>query len=72
MDWGGVKPSIIYSPEDNKIKICIETWGGWIRQEIVSSSEDEEDAGDNGKNDDVLVGRVHSGGLWKDHRHEIG
>ena len=62
VDWRGVKPSITYSPEDNKVKVPIVSLGGWIRQEIASSLEDEDDAKDNGKKDDALVGVVHLGG----------
>ena len=25
VDWGGVKPSITYGPEDNRVKVCIGT-----------------------------------------------
>ena len=28
VDWEGVKPSITYGPEDNRLKIRIGTWGG--------------------------------------------
>ena len=62
VDQGGVKPSITYGPEDNRIKIRIGTWGGWIRQEIVSFSEDEDDAKEDNKKKNTLIGRVHSGG----------
>ena len=65
VNWGGVKPSITYGPEDNRVKVPIGTWGGWIRQEIVSSSEDEHDAKEDNKKDDALVGVVHSGGHGK-------
>ena len=63
VDWGGAKPSITYGPEDNKVKVPIGSLGGWIREEIVSSSEDERDAKEDGKNDEALVGVVHSGSL---------
>ena len=51
-----------YGPEDNKVKVPIGSWDGWIRQEIASSSEDEDDAKENDRNDDALVRVVHSGG----------
>ena len=62
MNWEGVKPSITYRPEDNRIKVPIGSLAGWIRQEIGSSSEDEDDVKEDGKNDDALVGVVHSDG----------
>ena len=62
MDWKGVKPSITYGPEDNRVKVPIGSWDGWIRHEIASSSDDEDDTKEDGKNDDVLVEVVHSGG----------
>ena len=62
VNWGGVKPSITYCPEDNRFKVPIGSLGDCIRQEIASSSEDEDDAKDDGKNDDALVEVVHSGG----------
>ena len=62
VDWKGIKPSITYGPEDNRVKIFIESLGGWIRQEIVSSLENEGDAKEDGNNDDALVGVYHSGG----------
>ena len=61
VNWGEVKSSIIYGPKDNRVKIRIETWDDWIRQDIVSSLKDEEAKEDNEK-EDVLIERVHSGG----------
>ena len=72
VDWGGVKPSIIYGPEDNRVKIHIDTWGGWVRQEIVSSSEDEDDTKEDKKKEDTLIGRVHSGGRGRPIYHGLG
>ena len=61
LNWGGVKPSITYGPEDNRVKIRISTWSGCIRQEIVSSSEDGDDSKDDNKKENTLIGRMHSG-----------
>ena len=63
MDWEGIKPSITYGPEDNRVKVPIGSWGSWIRQEIASPSKDEDDANEDGKNDHTLVEVVQSGGL---------
>ena len=46
VDWGGVKPSITYGPKDKIVKISIGSWGGWIRKEMTSSSDEgQEDLG---------------------------
>ena len=29
VDWGGVKLSITYGPEGNRIRVPIGSWGGW-------------------------------------------
>ena len=55
VDWGEAKPSIIYNPKDNRVKVSIGLLGGWVRKEIVSSSED-------GKNNEALIKVLHSGG----------
>ena len=62
VDWRGVKPSITYGFEDNRVNVHIGSLGDWIRQEIASSLEAEGDAKEEGKNDDALVRVVHSGG----------
>ena len=67
VDWGGVQPSITY---DNRVKIRIGTWGGWVRQKIVSSLEDEDDAKEDKKN--TLIERVHSGGRGRPIYHGSG
>ena len=61
-DWRGVKPSTTYDHEDNRVKVPIGSLGGWIRQEIALSSEDEGEAKKDGKNDEALIGVFHSGG----------
>ena len=62
VDWGGVKPSITYGPNNNRGKVSIGSLGGWVRKEIASSSEDEGDDKEDDKNGEALVGVVHSGG----------
>ena len=41
VDWGGGKPSITYGPKDNKIKVSIGSLGGWVREKITSSLDEE-------------------------------
>ena len=65
VDWKGVKPSITYGPKDNRVKVPIWSLGGWVRKEIASFSEDESDDREEDKNDETLVGVVHSGGHGK-------
>ena len=43
MDWGGVKPSITYAPKDNRVKVSIGSLGGWVREEITTSLDKEEE-----------------------------
>ena len=62
VDWKGSKPSITYSPRDNRVKVSIGSLGGWVRKEIASSSENESDDKKDDENDEALVGVVHSGG----------
>ena len=59
VDWGEVKPSITYGPKDNKIRVCIGSWGGWVRKEMTSSSDEGED-NEEKKNEEELIGVVHS------------
>ena len=62
VDWGRVKSSITYGPNDNRVQVYIGSLDGWVRKEIASSSEDEGDDKDDDKNKEALVGVVHSGG----------
>ena len=63
VDWGGVKPSITYGPKNNMIRVSIGSCGGWVRKEMTSSSSDEgEEDNEEKKNDEALVGVVHSKG----------
>ena len=58
---GRSQTSITYGPKDNRVKVFIGSLGGWIRKKIASSLEDEGD----GKDDEALVGVVHSCGHWR-------
>ena len=62
VDWGRFKPSIIYGPKDNKVKVSIGSLGGWVRKEIASSSEDDSDDKNDDENGEALVGVVYSCG----------
>ena len=62
VDLGDAKPSITYGPKDNRVKVSIGSLGGWVRKDFASSSEDEGEDKDNGKNDEALIGVVHSEG----------
>ena len=55
MDWGGVKPSITYGPNDNKVKVSIGSLGGWVREEITTSSDEEEEDKEEKKKSETLV-----------------
>ena len=59
---GGVKPSITYGPKDNRVKVSIGSLGGWMMEEIASTSKDEGDDKEDDKNGEALVGVVHLGG----------
>jgi hypothetical protein len=59
-DWGGVKPSIIYGPKNNRVKVSIGSLGGWVRKEITSSLKEEDNVKEEDKNGEALVGVVHS------------
>ena len=58
VDWGGSKPSITYGPKDNRVKVFIGSLGRWVREEIDSTSKDEEEDKKEEKYDDALVGVV--------------
>lgn len=52
VDWGGIKPSITYGPKDNRVKVSIGSLGGWVREEVEpSSDEEEEDEHEENKHD---------------------
>ena len=61
VDWGGVKPSITYGPEGNRSRVSIGSWGGWVRKELTSSS-DEGEEDEEKRDDEALVGAFHSEG----------
>lgn len=56
---------VTYGPKNYKVKVFIGLVGGWIRLEIASYLEDEGDNKEEAKNDEQLVGVVHSGGHGK-------
>ena len=58
IDWGGHKPSLIYGPIDNRVKVSIALLGGWIKEEINPMSEKEENGGTKEDFEDTLVGVV--------------
>ena len=58
VDWGGTKPSITYSPKDNRVKVSIWSLDGWIRKKVDQSSEEEKEYKDGEKFDDTLVGVI--------------
>ena len=62
VNWGGQKPSITYGHEDNRIKISVGSSGGWVREEVDPTSDDEKNDKDEGKFDDTLVGVVQLNG----------
>lgn len=62
VDWGGVKPSITYGPKDNRVKVSIGSLGGWMREEITSSSDEEDEGKEEKKGGETLVGVIHSDG----------
>lgn len=62
VDWGGVKPSITYGPDGNRSRVSIGSWGGWVRKEMTSSSDEGEEDTEEKKDDEALVGAFHSEG----------
>ena len=58
INWGGQKPSITYGPQDNRVKVPMESLSGWVGEEIDPISDEEENGTNDGKLDDTLVGVV--------------
>ena len=58
VNWGGAKPSITYDPKDNRVKVSIGSLGGWVRKDIVTSSDEEEGDKEEDKKSETLVGVV--------------
>lgn len=59
-DWGGIKPSNTYGPKDNRVRVSIGSLGGWLKKEITSSEEEGDNVKEDEKDDEPLVGVVHS------------
>ena len=59
VDWGGVKPSIPYGPEGNRSRVSIGSWGGWVRKELTSTSDEGEEDKKEKRDDEALVGAFH-------------
>ncbi|PTQ27291.1 hypothetical protein MARPO_0207s0002 [Marchantia polymorpha] len=59
VDWGGLKPSITYGPQDNRVKVSIGSLGGKVTEDPELSSGKEEEKNE-AKCDDTLVGVVQS------------
>ena len=60
VDWGGTKPSIIYGPKDNRVKVSIWSLGGWVRKEIDTSSDEEKENKEEDRKSKTVVGVVQS------------
>ena len=58
VDQEGLKPSITYDHEDNKVKVSIGSLDGWVREEVDPTSDDEKNGKEEEKLDDTLVGVV--------------
>ena len=49
VDWGGQRPSITYSPDDNRVKVSMGSLGGWIKEEVDPNLDHERNIKGEGK-----------------------